>query len=202
MTPVTGPEAENKRQSQYAMLLLAIIAIALAASAITFQASYEHPTRAADCTAIQQYAATCSRAVAPPPTPPWGGIPLYLGTLAAAILAVLLVEAGWRASVTRQEAIVTAFANSANAQASSAAAGKAATPLAAPAPVASPPAAAPLAPARKSATAHPVAGEDPDALRRPAPTTIHANTLTPAMVKAPTAAPRSGVDPASVEAKK
>ncbi len=197
MTPVTGPEAENKRQSQYAMLLLAIIALALAASAITFQSAYEHPTRAADCTSIQQYAATCSRAITPESVPPWGGIPLYLGTLASAILVLLLIEAAWRASVTRQEAIVTTFAGS-----TIPAAGKAATPLVAPAPVASPPAAAPLAPARKGATAHPVAGEDPDALRRPAPPTIHANTLAPGMVKAPMTVPRAGVDPASVEAKK
>ena len=164
---------ENRRQSQYSWRLLAIIALTLLATAYVTQDLYAHPTRPSDCDATVDYAATCARATAPTPASPPDLIVIYLGTLGAALLAVLLVQAGWSASVTRQVEIVTAFAGAA---------------------VAKPP----LDRAGSASRPHPVAGVDDAAAGKPTPTAILNNSIVPGMIAPPKAEPKKGVDAKAV----
>jgi hypothetical protein len=180
---IAGPEAENKRQSGYAWLLLTLITLALFATAYVMRDMYEHPTRPSDCNAIVDYAATCVRATTPTPTPGPGPISLYLGTLGAAILAVLLVRVSWDASVTKQANLVTAFSGTAPVQASTQAK------PGAPAANATLP---PLGP-------HVVEAVDTAALNKPAPITIRNNTITNDMIAPPKAEPKKGVDATMVK---
>jgi len=207
-TPVfVGLEVENKRQSRYATLILALVALALIGTAYATRDMYAHPTPPSDCTGALEYVGTCVRASAPSPTPPPSNVSLYLGTLATAIFAIILVEAGWRASVTTQKDIVSAFSGA------SPVAGTPSTNVTSVPVSASPPSTTP-APSSQATTKttssplppplgpHPVAGKNEHAFAKQTPTTIVANRITPDMIAPPKTAPKKGVDAKMMEATK
>ncbi len=186
-----GPEVENKRQSKYATLILALVALALIGTAFLARDMYVHPTPPSDCSGAEDYVATCVRATAPSPAAPPSDIALYLGTLGTAVVAVILVHAGWSASVTKQAEIVSTFAGGPTSSAVSTATS---TTVATTQSVSTNQLPPPLGP-------HPVAAKDTHALVKQSPTTIVANRITPDMIAPPKVAPKKGVDPKIMEGK-
>lgn len=214
-----SPADEQREQSRFVRRLALVLIVVLAFVALAAREQYVHPQPEEECSSPYDYP-LCRRAEAPDPLATPSAVSLYLGTVLMAVLAAVLVWAGWHASVTSQAEIITPLASNApKAAAQPAAQPAGAQPAVQPAvqptvqPASAPPAAATAAPAvlpPMPAPAPPsgttVSGKAGSASKGPAakeplPPTIRDNEITPDMIVPPKAQPKAGVDPKLIEAK-
>ena len=100
---------EDKKQTQFAWMLLFFLSAAILFVFFLMKPLYEHPMPEKDCSQAYDYP-MCERAVEPTPRSEPSSRNVFLSILGTAVFALLIFIFSYKASVTKQENIVSAMA--------------------------------------------------------------------------------------------